>query len=56
VNFCHNGLEQASAPLLIFGLLLTAAWIGAMTKIKAAADWIRWWLYLDGSGWGCTIL
>jgi hypothetical protein len=32
------------------------SWIEAMTKIEAAADWIRW--CLDGSpivGWGCTI-
>jgi hypothetical protein len=59
VNFCHDGLEQASAALLIFGLLFIATWIEAVTKIEAAADWIRWWLYLDGSpivGWGCTVL
>jgi hypothetical protein len=32
------------------------SWIEAMTKIEAAADWIRW--CLDGSpivGWGSTI-
>ena len=43
VNFCDNPLEQASAGLLIFGLLFVT-WIEAMTKFEAAADWIR---YLD---------
>jgi hypothetical protein len=39
----------------MFGLLFIVTWIEAMTRIEAAADWIRWWLYLDGSpivGWG----
>ena len=45
VNFCDNRLEQASARLLIFELLFVR-WIEAMTKIEAAADWIR---SLDGN-------
>ena len=40
VNFCDNALEQASAGLLIFGLLFVT-WIEAMTKFEAAADWIQ---------------
>jgi hypothetical protein len=33
----------------MFGLLFIVTWIEAMTRIEVAADWIRWWLYLDGS-------
>ena len=40
---CDNGLEQASAALLMFGLLFVT-WIEATTKIEAAADWIRRYL------------
>jgi hypothetical protein len=47
---CDNGLEQASAALLMFGLLFVT-WIEAMTKIEAQTDWIRW--YLDGSPLHC---
>ena len=54
---CDNGLEQTSAALLLMFGLLFVMWIEAVTKIEAAADWIRW--YLDGSPivcWDCTIL